>query len=154
MGAARWLRRYLIWLLPLAFLGCASAPKPTILKVELDVDSRVNPDSRGRPSPIVVRFYELKSLAAFNAADFFSLFEHDRETLGTELVAREELELHPKEHRKFDRVLQLDTHFVGVIAAFRDLEQARWRTAMPVPAGASVPLKIRLDARSVTLVGP
>ena len=51
--------------------GCASAPKPTLVQVALSAQANVNPDSRGRPSPIVVRFYELKTPTAFNNADFF-----------------------------------------------------------------------------------
>jgi type VI secretion system protein VasD len=152
MVPARRLLRFLLMALALAVLGCASTPKPTIVKMDLDVAPGVNPDSRGRASPVVVRLFELKSLAAFNDSDFFSLFDRDKETLGAELVARDEMQLQPGEKRKVERVLQLDTHYLGVIAAFRDLEQARWRAAVPVPAGATVVLTVRLDARSVSLV--
>lgn len=151
MAAALRLLRFFLLALALAVLGCASAPKPTIVKMDLDVGAGVNPDSRGRPSPVVVRLFELKSLAAFNDSDFFSLFDRDKETLGAELVARDELQLQPGEKRQVERVLQLDTHYLGVIAAFRDLEQARWRAAVPVPAGATVQLAIRVDARSVSI---
>jgi type VI secretion system protein VasD len=153
-----WLK-FLPLVLSLSLLGCSgaqkpSAPKPTVVKIALDVDPAVNPDARGRPSPIVVRMFELKSLAAFNASDFFSLFDRERETLGADLVAREELQLQPQEQRSFDRVLQSETRYVGVVAAFRDLEQARWRSAIPVKGGETVPLLVRLDSRAINLSVP
>jgi len=136
--------------------GCASPPKPpppppTVIKVSVEVVPGVNPDARGRASPVVVKFFELKSLAAFESADFFSLFEKDKETLGAESVAREEMQLQPQENRKFERELQPETRFVGVVAAFRDLERATWRAAVAVPAHKTTPVTIRLDARSVAL---
>jgi type VI secretion system protein VasD len=111
-----------------------------------------NPDVRGRPSPVVVRIYELRTLGAFNSADFFSLFEKEAETLGGDLVGREEYDLQPGETRPYRRQLQPDTKFIGVAAAFRDLEKARWRQAAPVPAKRGVALTIGVEALAVTMV--
>jgi type VI secretion system protein VasD len=115
-----------------------------------------NPDLRGRPSPIVVRVYELKSLAAFDSADFFSLFDKEAETLGSDLVGREEYDLRPAETRPYRRQLQPDTKFIGVVAAFRDLENSRWRQAAPVPKrgiplAREVTLTIGIEARAVSV---
>ena len=57
----------------------------------------VNPDARKRPSPVVLRVYELKSNALFESADFVSLFEKDQAVLGAELVSREEVILQPND---------------------------------------------------------
>jgi type VI secretion system protein VasD len=99
----------------------------------------------------VVRVYELKSVAAFNSADFFSLYDKEQETLGGELVGREEFQLQPAEKRQYRRQLQPDTKFIGVVGAFRDLEQSRWRQAAPVPAKGSATLTIGIQARAITL---
>src|SRR5947207_3053449 len=113
MDARTWLRVPLAVLLGLA--ACAAPPpKPATIAATLDAHANVNPDARGRPSPVIVRFYELKSLAAFNAADFFSMFDRDKETLGAELVAREEFDLRPGEKRPLARTLQPDTRYIGV----------------------------------------
>jgi type VI secretion system protein VasD len=121
------------------------------VKGSIKAESTTNPDLGGRPSPIVVRVYELKSLAAFNSADFFSLFERESETLGGELVGREEYHLRPAETRPYQRQLQPDTKFIGVVAAFRDLESSRWRQATQVPAKRSATLTIVLEARAVAV---
>lgn len=134
--------------------GCAGAPKPpppTVIQLTLEVAADANPDSRGRASPIIVRLFELKSLAAFEGADFFSLFEKDQATLGAELVAREEFQFQPKDTRKMERTLQPDTRHVAVIAAFRDLERAKWRAATAVPLNKTTPVVVRVDARSISV---
>jgi len=146
----RWSRS----LLPLACslvlaVGCSSGPP--LLRGAINADGGVNPDRGGRASPIVVRVYELKSVAAFSSADFFSLFDKEQETLGGELVGREEFQLQPAETRQYRRQLQPDTKFFGVVAAFRDLEQSRWRQAVPVPAKGSATLTLGIQARTITL---
>ena len=146
----RWSR----FLLPLVCsfalaVGCSSGPP--LLRGAINADGSVNPDRGGRASPIVVRVYELKSVAAFNTADFFSLFDKEQETLGGELVGREEFQLQPAETRQYRRQLQPDTKFFGVVAAFRDLEQSRWRQAVPVPAKGSATLTLGIQARAISL---
>jgi type VI secretion system protein VasD len=138
----------------LGLVACASPPKPppppTIIQVSLDAQASVNPDLHGRPSPVVVRFYELKTPANFNAADFFSLFERDKETLGADMLTRDEFQLMPGDKKQFTRPTQPDTRFVGVVAAFRDLERAQWRAISAVPLQQSTPIAIKLDGSSVS----
>jgi type VI secretion system protein VasD len=130
--------------------GCSSGPP--LVRGAITVDPTTNPDLRGRPSPVVVRVYELKSLGAFNGADFFSLFEKEQEVLGGELVGREEFHLSPAETRPYQRQLQPDTKFIGVVAAFRDLEGSLWRQAVPVPAQRRATVTIGLERQAVKLV--
>lgn len=129
--------------------GCGTAPP--VLQGSLKAAATTNPDVRGRPSPIVLRVYELRALGAFNNADFFSLFEKEAETLGGELVGREEYILQPSETKPYQRQLQPDTKFIGVAAAFRDLENARWRLTAPVPSHRAVAITVGVDARAVTM---
>jgi type VI secretion system protein VasD len=153
-AAKRFARLLLAGIFVALLAGCGAAPpKPTIIDAVISVSPGLNPDSRGRASPIVVRIFELKTLAAFNGADFFSLWDRERETLAAELVARDELQLRPGEQTKFERTLQPDTRHVAVIAAFRDLERAQWRGAISVVPNQKQPIIIKLEARSVTISG-
>jgi type VI secretion system protein VasD len=131
--------------------GCGSSTPP-LLKGAIKVDTKTNPDVAGRPSPVVVRVYELRSLGGFNGADFFALFEREQETLGGELVGREEFSLRPGETRPYQRQLQPDTKFIGVAAAFRDLENSRWRQAVAVPGKRRPTLTIGIEAQAVAVV--
>lgn len=139
-----------------AVAACSSTPKPpppTILQVQIDATANVNPDSRNRPSPVVVRFYELKTGAQFNTADFFSLWDKEKEVLGAELVAREEFQLAPGAQKKFDRNTQPDTKLIGVVAAYRDLERSNWRGTYTVVPNKTQALVIKLDARALAISG-
>ena len=136
--------------------GSTSPPPPPLLQGTIKADQAANPNLNGRASPIVVRVYELRSPAAFSGADFFALFDNESETLARDLVGRsEEYGLSPAETQPYKRQLQPDTKFIGVVAAFRDLEHSRWRQVVPVPAERQSTIAIGIEARAVTLtVGP
>jgi len=147
---SRRVRRLSLLASSLALLvGCSSGP--TLVQGTIKAEPAVNPDRGGRPSPIVVRVYELKAVAAFNGADFFALYDKEQETIGGDLVGREEFLLQPSESRQYRRQFQPDTKFIGVIGAYRDLEQSRWRQVMPVPAKGKAMLTISAQPRAITL---
>src|SRR5271155_5434729 len=74
--------------------ACKSAPpkppKPQVVKLIVSASTDVNPDALGRPSPVVVRIYQLKDDAAFKDADFFALYDKEQPTLAASLISREE----------------------------------------------------------------
>ena len=137
---------------PLAALGvalllsaCGSAPpKPASVTGTVEASAQVNPSASKRPSPILIRVYELKSVATFNGADFMSLYQRDQAELGGDLLAKEEFVPNPGEIKTFAKTLAPDTRFIGVVAAYRDLEHAKWRTVVPVQP--NVPQKVTVKA--------
>ena len=128
--------------------GCASPaprapdplPDPVTLVVSLASAADANPDVRGRASPIAMRLYELRATSAFESADFFALFERDAATLGSDLVGRVEAILRPGETQELVRKAGAETRYVGVVAAYRDLEHSVWRLVAPV-APPAVPAR-------------
>ena len=127
-------------------------PKPaTIISAEVLASELINPDGEGRPSPIVVRLYELKSLGTFNTIEFFSLYNEEAATLGDDLVYREEFSLMPGGKKLFNRTPAVDTQYLAVIAAFRNIDQAIWKAAVPIPAERVTNLIIQLDSLSVSI---
>ena len=129
--------------------GCASGTKPTSVDIQLTGDATVNPDSRNRPSPVMVRIYELKTPATFESADFFSLFDKDRETLAADMNTRDEFVLQPGQTLSLKREAKPDTRFIAVLAAYRDLERSRWRAVTALSPGKSQVVKITAGARAV-----
>jgi type VI secretion system protein VasD len=130
--------------------ACAKAPPPPALPpitiaappevktksaMTLAASADTNPDATGRPSPVVVRVYQLKTDAAFKGADFFALFDDDMKVLGPELITRDEYVLNPSEKKTIDVVVSRDARFVGALAAFRDIRNAQWRGLVPAPRG-------------------
>ena len=133
--------------------GCGTAPKatPTKLNVSVAVSSNANPDLRNRPSPVVVRVYELRTPAAFDAADFFALFDKDRETLAADLQARDEFTLQPGETKSIARDAKPDARHIAVFAAFRDLERATWRGTVPLVAGKPNNVRVIVEGRTISV---
>jgi type VI secretion system protein VasD len=124
----------LLSVLAVAFAACASKPaKPTPTHEELSASADVNPDSSGRASPIVLRVFQLRNDGEFAGADFFALYDKEKETLGASLVSREEYVLTPGETRKLDLALNSDTRVIGVLAAYRDIRAAHWRALSRPP---------------------
>ena len=128
-----------------ACAGPPPPPKPTVVAATLQASANVNPDARKRASPVVVRLYELKSSAAFDAADFLSLYERDQATLAAEMGSREEFTLRPGDSTRWEKTVAADVRFIGVIAAFRDIERARWKALVPVKANTRNVVTIRAD---------
>jgi len=119
---------------PKAPLTIAAAPNATVkAPMTISTTADINPDANNRPSPIVVRIYQLKTDAAFTAADFFTLFDDDKKALGPELISRDEFVLGPSERRTIDVTVASETRFVGAVAAFRDIRNAQWRVLVPAP---------------------
>ena len=144
--------RYVYCALVVSILGCGSAPKkPPMADIAVTVANDVNPDLSGRASPVIVRTYELKSLAAFEAAYVYGLLEKDRDVLGADLLARDELPLQPGERRDVKKTLQPETRFFGVTAGFRDVEHSKWRASAPLPAKALTQVEIRVDRNDLSI---
>jgi type VI secretion system protein VasD len=124
-------------------------PKEATLEMTLAAGGQLNPNAQRRPSPVVVRVFDLKTPATFEAANFDGLFERDRETLAAELVARDEFVLNPGEGKKIERKLAPETKVLGVAVAFRELERATWRTTVALKPNAKNRINVALDGVTV-----
>lgn len=132
--------------------GCVSlSPFSTITKLNLTLTAtdQLNPDLNGRPSPVVVRLFELKHPVAFESADFFSLYERATETLSPDLVSSEELELRPGETIELRLGIVGGGRYVGVLAAYRDLPHTRWRYTLPLAAAQVTKVNLTLDQEGI-----
>jgi len=136
---------------PVPVQAAPAPPKPSVAEMSFVVGADINPDLTGRPSPVIVRTYELKSATVFNSSDFFAMFDRDKEVLGGDLVARDEWALTPGNSRQALKNLQRDTRYVGVVAAFRDLDRARWRATTFVYPNQTTRMEIRLDRNEVNI---
>jgi type VI secretion system protein VasD len=118
----------------LMMTACASAPpKPARTRVTIAATADTNPDATGRPSPVVVRVYLLTADTAFTGAVFFALYDDEMKVLGAELIGRSEYVLAPAERRTLEMDVSADARFVGIVAAYRDIRNAQWRTLVPAP---------------------
>ena len=132
----------------LFIFGCG-APR-----IDLNIASQanVNPDHSGRPSPVIVKMYELKSDLAFNQSDFSALFSNPMQTLGADLLAADEITLVPGEVLKIAYQPTLETKFVGIVAGFRQMERAHWRIIKPVVPEEGGAVDLEFNDASVILI--
>ena len=119
------------------------------INLKLSASDQVNPDLNGRPSPIVVRLFELRHPVAFESADFFSLYERAAKSLAPDLVASEELQLRPGEIRELKLSVQSQSRYVGILAAYRDLPETRWRYTVPVITAGVTHIDLVLDQAGI-----
>lgn len=138
--------------LALLLSGCSSlSPYSDLTKLQLTLSAsdQLNPDLNGRPSPIVVRLFELKHPVAFENADFFSLYERAKESLAPDLVISEELELRPGEQVALRLSVEPGSRYVGVLAAYRDLDQAQWRYVIQITPQSLNNAELTLDQAGI-----
>ena len=127
---------HLLFILAIAALLAAApadAAKKLKVKAVATASTELNPDYQGRPSPVNIIVFQLASADAFQNADFFSLFEADSPVLGGDMLGRTQILLKPGEEREWVAEFDKETRYVGVIAAYRDIENAQWRGMMELP---------------------
>lgn len=146
--------------------ACASTGQPAVreqskLDLIVEADSDVNPDAQGRAAPLMVRIYELQSVAAFQQADFVFLQSGDKATLGNDLLAKDEYILRPGDRQTIRRKSSPHTEAIGVFASYRDLPQSTWRVVYKLPGAPEaawyraafpankITLQIRLESNAI-----
>ncbi|MDJ0908251.1 MAG: type VI secretion system lipoprotein TssJ [Woeseiaceae bacterium] len=126
--------------------GCASGPPADVnIRGSITTVDDVNPDATGRPSPLMIRIYQLSATDKFDSAEFFDLTDNAEATLGPDLLGVEQLMLSPGESQPYDAEYDPNTSYIGVIAGYRDIHQATWRATVEMP-GRSITNLMRRGA--------
>lgn len=154
-----WISKYTaVAILILCLGGCGATGVvkdvfTTITKADITftTSANVNPDMNGRPSPVRVFVYELKSTTAFNNADFFALYDRSAAELGAELVTREDFELKPDETFEIKREFGLETRYLGIIAAYRNIDTATWKRTIAIESDSNSEILIQLTDSGINV---
>lgn len=134
--------------LTVAACGMMREP-PTAMAFTVVADNTINPNEAGEPSPVLVRIYDLKNPGVFQQATLFELLDNDQERLGADMVGRRELEVKPGDSATFDRETSSDTRYVGIVAAFRNIETANWRGVAEVEPRSDNRINVALSGTTV-----
>ena len=122
-----------------------------MVELSFSASSDVNPDPSDRASPIIVRYYQLAGTSAFEKADYFQIHDKEGALLGPDLIAREEVPLTPGASQTASFEAKPTTKFLGVIASYRDIDNAVWRGDVPIPPNQTTKLKIQLDKLKLSI---
>ena len=121
------------------------------MKGTISAAADLNPSATQRPSPLVLRVYELRSDTAFSKADFIALYQQEQATIGGDLVLKDEFVVTPGENRPYERTLSIETRYLAVFGAYRNVERAVWRAIAAVPSGKALKLAIRAESQALSL---
>lgn len=136
----------------LLLFGCtASPPEPTRIEANVSASADVNPDFHGKASPIFVKLYELTSDTIFTTATFNQLYNDDKATLGETLRGIQETSLAPGQRTTVSREFEDGSAYVGVLAAFQNIDAAQWRATAPVPANTTTVYEITIGPADVAI---
>lgn len=146
----KWLLLSMLMLtLTLTLVACASNPPGAALT--LQAAKYLNPDINGEASPVVVTLYQLKSPFGFNNADYDSLAANSAHVLGTALIDKQTTEIRPGQITGLNLALIQGTNYIGIVAAYRNIDQTHWHTAVKLPPGSrKIKLFINLEAAGIS----
>lgn len=142
-----WMRVVLLGIVVMLVGGCAVANVVVDpwTRLHFKPTNSINPDMGGRASPLVVRVYELSSWYGFHNTDFFNLYDNGESVLGDELISTDEIVIRPGEDRQYSMTLDPATRYVGIVAAFRDIQNARWRLISEVEPRGYETINVAID---------
>ncbi len=140
---------------PAPIINVLPPPAPPPVKsvnLVLFGSSSINPGLNERPAPVLVRIYELKAVTAFDAADYFALNDKERESLGADLLSRDDYQIKPGERLQVARKLNAGTKRLAAMVAFRDLERSVWKASVAISDPPPDEIRILIDARRVQVL--
>ncbi len=126
-------------------------PEGATLQVTIVASPLVNPDLNGRPSPILVRIYQLTNDELFKQADFQALYERDREVLLDTAVGRHEMIMGPGGIRAITTSVKPEARFIAVMAAYRKIDEATWKISVPLLGKTDTVLRADIQRLKVEL---
>ncbi|MEZ5666436.1 MAG: type VI secretion system lipoprotein TssJ [Alphaproteobacteria bacterium] len=142
----------------LAVAGCADdpaeGPPPTAVTLSVEASPFLNPDRTNRPSPVVVVIYGLTDDAAFNNGGYYELFEQDQQTLGEAIKTKQQFIIAPGDIKDVELALDPAATFLAVLAAFRDIDNAKFSASVPLTPSQAVEIQVKLQSNEVVLIAP
>jgi len=109
-----------------------TTPEP--LRIEMQASPRLNPGEKGEALATVVRVYQLKSAGKLQAASFDDMLDHDRDTLGDDFIAVNEVTINPGDRVTPPFARNADAAYVAGVALFRQPAGNTWRAIRRLPA--------------------
>jgi type VI secretion system protein VasD len=118
-------------------------------KAKIAAASFLNPNVYRQASPVVVTIYQLKSATAFEQANFFELTQNPQDALGSDFIDKEEIEVQPGQQQRLKIALLPTVHYLGVVAAFRNMDMSQWRQVKAIKSERDIGISIHLATQSI-----
>jgi type VI secretion system protein VasD len=119
--------------------GCAwfggGGDKPTAVDVTITAAQRLNPDEKGESLPTMFRIYLLGSAAKADSAPYEDLYRGEKESLGEDVLATDELVLSPGDTVTKRIAADKPARALLVLGVFRRPTGTSWREIVPIERG-------------------
>lgn len=123
--------------------------KPIVTELQFEIAKNINPDPNGNSSPVVVRIHQLSSRTIFDNNDFFALYEEPEATLSVDLLGKDQFVFKPGDELDHKMQLESNTKYIGILVAYRDIENSRWRAVIKVDPKKEKTFLVALDRLSI-----
>lgn len=130
------------------------APDPTLVNLTVVASKNINPNSSGRPSPIILNVYQLGNYQKFLSVGFFDLYESEGQVLGKDMLSSEELMLDPGDSLVNLIAAEDDARYVGVTGTFIDINDASWRGVVDISPNKTNDVIVRIEGRHLYVERP
>jgi len=133
--------------------ACASdPPKPAVVTVTISAQPGTNPAPDGSERPVIVLVLRLRSVNAFNSADFLAFQGNPAAALGADLVGLDQVAIAPGATISKTIVFEIEATFLGLVALLRNPGGRVWRTSAPVAPDSAVTANATLGQGGMALV--
>lgn len=130
--------------------GCLQVRKKLEIETKAEIDfyaaSDVNPNTEGRPSPVVIKLFKLADSRQFKQQDFLALYENAKERLGVDLLETVQLkEFAPNEQRIEKFKLNPDVKYMGILVEYSRYKEATATLVLPIESYKTNKYRVKLS---------
>ncbi|MBL4647450.1 MAG: type VI secretion system lipoprotein TssJ [Gammaproteobacteria bacterium] len=124
----------LLILAALLLAACSSNNSGKVHQASITVQTgaKLNPNSRGRPSPVAITLYQLKDKTKFSNATYRGLIFSTKKTLASDLVKEQKFVIAPSRKVMKQWSLAKDVRYIGVVVSYHHLSRHEWRAIIPM----------------------
>jgi type VI secretion system protein VasD len=124
-------------------------PAETQVSIRITAERGASKGPNGESLPISVLFFELSSAGKFRGGDFFGLYDEPAQLLGADLVGSERVSLPPGGTERLTRKVDPSVRYLGVLAAYRNIDNVSWRDSLPLKANQVNDIVVDVRAEGV-----
>ena len=103
------------------------------IKLKLIAEKDINPNESGHPAPLNIFIFNVRDVDAFSNSSFFEIVEGTRQPLQSAPSKIYEAILKPGESRTVFLTPESDVQTLGVIGAYRNLNESDWLIIWDIP---------------------
>ena len=140
--------------------GCSWFSEPPLepldphLTLTLQASLDTNRNLYGRPSPVLVRVFQLANSQAFQRATLSQLSTNPEQILRADFHGQEVFLLRPGQRYRYHFIPEPRTRDIGVIVEYRSIDEARWRVVSRVDQSMTPDEFVSIGRNSVEFTTP